>query len=323
MKQITILTFLFALIHFLSCDDPIMIDDPLGFEPGFTAVNEFPGWTPDGTQIVFLHHGKKQIEDVIGIDYELVGLWIMDKDGSNQRKLLDGKVYNAHFSSDGNWLVFESGGQIYKAPFEGDSVVVSETLQLTQEGRNFFPSISQDGQWIAYTNNDCGSQIVPLPENSCGIKIIKSNGTDDRLVGLFGLNPSWHQNGKNIIGYVSAGPSTPWNKFVRYNPFDTTKPDTLNAVAGNDNRYPRYSPDGLKIVFASLVPGERFSVYTMNTDGTGIRRLTDGSQPSWSPDGSEIVFIRPPVNIKIVGLETIWIMDSNGTNIRQLTFGPE
>ena len=317
MKQITILTFLFALIHFLSCDDPIMIDDPLGFEPGFTAVNEFPGWTPDGTQIVYLHYGTKQIEDVIGIDYELVGLWIMDKDGSSQRKLLDMLVGNAHFSNDGNWLVYREFGDIYRAPFAGDSIVTAEKEQLTTDGRSSFPSISPDGEWIAYKGSVADNLSLS------GIWVMKSNGSEDRFIGLFGNDPSWHPNGKNIIGYVSAGPNTRWNKFVRYYPFDSTVPVTHNAVAGNDNRYPRYSPDGLKIVFASLVPGERFSVYTMNTDGTGIRRLTDGSQPSWSPDGSEIVFIRPPVNIKIVGLETIWIMDSNGTNIRQLTFGPE
>ena len=51
----------------------------------------------------------------------------------------------------------------------------------------------------------------------------------------------------------------------------------------------------------------------MNVDGSGLRLLTDkGNTPAWSPDGTTIAFrSRYP--------EAIWFMNSDGSNLRQLT----
>jgi len=54
------------------------------------------------------------------------------------------------------------------------------------------------------------------------------------------------------------------------------------------------SPDGRRIVFTSLKDGD-LDIYTMNVDGTNVRRLTttpgyDGG-PWWSPDGKQIAYI--------------------------------
>jgi Tol biopolymer transport system component len=55
---------------------------------------------------------------------------------------------------------------------------------------------------------------------------------------------------------------------------------------------PAFSPDGKRIVFARSGSG----LFTVNPDGTGLRRLTGNardSYPAWSPDGKRIVFVRP------------------------------
>jgi len=51
-------------------------------------------------------------------------------------------------------------------------------------------------------------------------------------------------------------------------------------------------------------------IYTMNDDGTNLTRLVAGAQPAWSPDHSQIVFVD-----KI----TVFIMNADGTRVRQLT----
>jgi dipeptidyl aminopeptidase/acylaminoacyl peptidase len=71
----------------------------------------------------------------------------------------------------------------------------------------------------------------------------------------------------------------------------------MRVTVGNDV-IGDYSPDGTRIVFLrDAAHGRRGSlaVFTVNTDGTGLRQITPGmlnccSSPSWSPDGTEILF---------------------------------
>ena len=56
---------------------------------------------------------------------------------------------------------------------------------------------------------------------------------------------------------------------------------------------PAWSPDGLRIVFASSRRGTT-QLYTMNFDGSGRTSLgsnADDYLPDWSPDSSNIVFM--------------------------------
>ena len=61
---------------------------------------------------------------------------------------------------------------------------------------------------------------------------------------------------------------------------------------------PYFSPDGRTLVFqATPSPsGGQYDIYTINTDGSGLRRLTTSAvtdeNPQWSPDSQTIVFQR-------------------------------
>ncbi|MCK6580332.1 MAG: hypothetical protein L6Q98_19740 [Anaerolineae bacterium] len=61
-------------------------------------------------------------------------------------------------------------------------------------------------------------------------------------------------------------------------------------------------------------------IWLMNADGISQRPITSGlvaSNPSWSPDGQQIVYLAPGSE----GYDEIFVMDVDGTNIRQLTRG--
>lgn len=93
---------------------------------------------------------------------------------------------------------------------------------------------------------------------------------------------------------------------------------------------PSYSPDGLRIVYAAGVPGDRADhIFTIQRDGSAKRQLTDidanDTSPRFSPDGESIVFARDKT-YNWGGLAANWepggvicLMNADGTNVRQLT----
>jgi Tol biopolymer transport system component len=83
---------------------------------------------------------------------------------------------------------------------------------------------------------------------------------------------------------------------------------------------PSWSPDGRRIAFSAEADGPEPDIYTVNRDGSDVRRLTtspagDG-MPAWTPDGESIVFAsdrgRPRSEFDL------WIMRADGTNQRRL-----
>ena len=75
-----------------------------------------------------------------------------------------------------------------------------------------------------------------------------------------------------------------------------------------------------KIVFSSKRDGV-IGIYVMDDDGSNVTLLTDKLKPNlprWSPDGKQIVFERW-VNPHDSQRKHIFLMNADGTNIRQLT----
>ena len=89
-------------------------------------------------------------------------------------------------------------------------------------------------------------------------------------------------------------------------------PQILNQVYTADNSGVRWSPDGSKLVFCSSqddISNDHFTnydIYTINTDGSNLSRLTTVSrgkysneQAIWSPNGAKILFKSTRVISKI------------------------
>ena len=277
-------------------------------------VDAFPSWDPDGSTIAYVHSAQSA-EEIRNGNYQI---WLIEANGENNRFLRAGDLPD--LSPDGNWLVFKNG-QIFKIKTDGDSLT-----QLTFKGSNIFPTWSPGGQWIAYGRSICEG------ERTCGIWMIDKNGEQNHLIVEFGRFPTWNpitnelfylmrvvtKNGEVLGDYLWAFDVE--NKKYRRLVFLTGK--------NFDNRHLNFSPDGSLITFTSNA-----QIWLMNSDGSNLTQITTegGMHSSWSPGGSQIVYLKysnptlceyKEYNLGEKGDGALWIMDSDGTNRRQLTFIP-
>lgn len=99
------------------------------------------------------------------------------------------------------------------------------------------------------------------------------------------FDPSWAPGGRQIVYWAAPG-----SLIILH--ADGTK-HVIATGANADG--PAWSPDGRLIAFSRCTSyASGCSLWVVRPDGTGLRRLTDGTlnatAPSWSPDGRRLVF---------------------------------
>lgn len=88
---------------------------------------------------------------------------------------------------------------------------------------------------------------------------------------------------------------------------------TSNSVADFN---PAWSPNGSRIAFNSFNSLLEYSeILVMNPDGSQTQTVTQGRTPAWLPDGTRILYA--------VQNEGIYMIDADGSNMRQLTDSSE
>ena len=271
-------------------------------------VQSFPRWGPEGERILYYDHGLVRYDPETNRseqDQSQRGLWTMRPDGTDRRQVLAGESLYGDWSPGGDSLVFEAGGQIYKAAFTGGVVDTDSIVRLSPPGRRcFFPDWSSNGKRVAYDNTNCGTAANPTPD-SCGIYVMTNEGTRRKRVSR-GRYPEWSPSGEHLV-YVGLHEEIfrldlREERQSRLTSLNQEDPDAADVL------YPGFSPDGDKIVVEI-----NSQVWVMNADGSDKKHLTEkvGQEPDWSPDGNRIVYIGPE--------HTIWVMDADGTDKQQLT----
>lgn len=160
-----------------------------------------PVWSPDGTEIAFRWDGDGVRPR--GIYRKRIG------DGAETlvRSNNGGDDYPAHWTSDGRFLITVSDtlimselNDIYAVPLDGGD----EIPLVTGPGPDYWPEISPDGRWLAFTSrSDARNQVYVIPfapawpEGQANRRwIVSENG---------GRMPRWSRDGEQLYYISDAG----------------------------------------------------------------------------------------------------------------------
>jgi Tol biopolymer transport system component len=140
------------------------------------------------------------------------------------------------------------------------------------------------------------------------------------------FNPDWSPDGMKIIFRTDRDGKAPFTTFedgeIYVMNADGSNQTNLTNNPANDG-WPKWSPDGTRIVFASYRDDRpNTEVYVMNADGSGVTQLTDipgfnNEDVAWSPDGNKIAF-----KSYRDGNWEIYTMNANGSGQTRLTKSP-
>ena len=228
----------------------------------FASTSHLPGDCPP----------KPKTPNVAGHIWPLYpyDIYSANSDGSGMQQLTRNPEYDAEpiVSSDGTRIVFgskrEGDFDVYSMNSDG-----SDVRRLTDRvGYDGGPWFSPDGTkivwraWYPETEDEkamwrnCmeNNYIIPMPLD---LWTMDSDGSRKKMIlknGATNFCPSWHPDGKRII---FSSNMDDWNEELR-------------------------------------VFGHNFELYLINSDGTGLERITDNKVfdgfPMFSPDGKKLSF---------------------------------
>ncbi|MCP4230456.1 MAG: hypothetical protein GY771_09970 [bacterium] len=233
----------------------------------------------------------------VRITLVLVALWVIPYTGSHAFMLDEGRP---SFSPDGETILFHSnkGGICVMLSNCGDKRPIPGYHDI-DNGITCNPTYSPDGEKIAF------STALDIADNRGDIYIMDKDGYNLNRLTSFTLD---------------------------YEPLYTR----LDIPVVIPKKRPMFSPDGSKIIFVHTEIDNSYSwIYTVNVDGTGLKRVSDEGafdiDPAISPDGKKIVYTShrssktcgyaPLGNGFKCSDGDVYIMNTDGSDKERLTDG--
>jgi TolB protein len=203
---------------------------------------------------------------------------------------------------------------------------------LTADGHSHDASWSPDGKRILFIH-DAPLSIKPAyretedskSHHPTELSVMDTHGRNRRVLRVIEPaihNAAWSPDGSlvAVAASTSVKPGQPPQNGIFL--LSATGRGELRLLIEN-GWTPSWSPDGTKIAFAVEQPRGHWNVYIANKDGLESVRLTDDSKnsgsPAWSPDGNRIAFDQV---VDGAGRQQVFIMNADGSNVRQLTREP-
>lgn len=242
--------------------------------------DENPRWSPDGARILFKSNR--------GGSYNL---FVMNADGSNVVRLTShgANDHDASWLPDGQSVVFASERDRGPGRFDLYRLWLADgaTERLTNffNGYAFMPSVSPDGNWVAFV-------ATTFPLDGGYVNQVHVMELATRLTWPFdataaGCWPNWSPDGQSIA-HVSLLQEP--SKIQVVSSFGVD-PQPMPAEPARWHYYPDWSPDSLMIALSTSPEhhfGEDWDLAIIDaTRATPLQRLTSGAGndrlPDWKP----------------------------------------
>jgi len=247
-------------------------------------------WSADGTRVAFQTNRSK-----------LYQVYIMDADGSNERRLTEGDVDDRHpsFSPDGRRVAVDSGTDATREIWTID-VDTGARTQVTQLGAiSTFPSWSPDGarlSFYTYRNGVLDLWSVGL-DGSSPRRLTNGLASEQKNQCTFACHAApWSPDGTRLA-YSTAGQGEVWTMLAA----DGSDPVRVSPSSdAGSSHFPVYLADGrLLYVTEHVTPGQAWTDVWAVRPGTGEPReaLMQDVQAQgpfeFSSDGEWLLFSSP------------------------------
>ncbi|NWG32865.1 MAG: PD40 domain-containing protein [Chloroflexi bacterium] len=235
---------------------------------------------------------------------------------------VDGSYYAEHvvtgstfsWSPDGTSLAFTSGKngdlEIFRIDIDGNN-----QRQLTNSiGEDSGPVWSPDGTLIAFASMMDGNFQIWTMNSANGANLKRLTNSPEPTPYVI----AWLPRLRRII-FARVFTSGPILYSMDEDGSNQRQLELANLPSGVIDI--SWSPDEQRIAFSSQADGT-YEIFTMNSDGSDMTRLTNNTSnnysPAWSPDGCFIAF-----HSDRDGHSEIYLMNADGVNQTRLTHGSD
>lgn len=281
----------------------------------------FPRLSPDRKWVSFISNSLFYSVDEYGQTWPAFheDIHLMDRHGKNERSLTDdlsGRCETPSWSPDGKYLVFVFQPKKNREAFRHTGEILLclinvETKELQKIGMGgqivFSPVFSPDGSKILYLNHipqfvtrgGHTTQVGGGQNQKIEIWSMDRDGKNKKQLtqGELDQSPSFLPDGSKIIfvrrSYKDQGPY--WGEAPVMSVYIMNSDGTAVQKVIEDGEYPRFSPDGEKIIFTRfsrslpIAKSEKGEILVADADGRKIRKIVrqslfEGRTRFYAPD---------------------------------------